>query len=133
MHYVPISVRPRDEKDGQPQAFRNSSVQRPKLAKPYLGLLIPPSQSEWPTKTTTVLKEMQYCTCIRPTKPNSGHQTISPNGLQSPEEFKKACNPGDSETFLHPWDSAMVLVTQIILTLNFVTKVDVDPGEHGGF
>ncbi len=39
------------------QAFRNSSVQMPKLAKPYSGLLNPPiHQSEWPTKARAVLE-----------------------------------------------------------------------------
>ncbi len=33
------------------QVFRNSSVRRPKSAKPYSGLLnLPIHQSEWPTK-----------------------------------------------------------------------------------
>ncbi len=40
-------------------AFQNSSIQKPKLAKPYSGLLNTPiHQFEWPIKGRTVLESL---------------------------------------------------------------------------
>ncbi len=45
------------QEGGRLQAFPNLSVWRPKLAKPYSGLLNPPIHlSKWPTKARAVLE-----------------------------------------------------------------------------